>query len=134
MPVRPVLLRVAEDQIGAGLLGPGDHLLVDVRLHPVVTVGKADEVPLCQVQRKVSGTALAAVFHREHPDPLRLTSPVFLQDPAGAVPGAVVDQDDLAVPNVLGQEGVQACVQILFRVVNRDDDAELHASASFPRV
>lgn len=42
---------------------------------------------------------------------------------AGSVGGAIIDEDDLIVVDLLMQERIEAFLQIGFDIVYRDDDA-----------
>ena len=71
------------------------------------------------------------VFRVKDPEIL-IAGGIAVTDGAGGVRGAVVHQDHLigGFP-LLGQDAVQARLQILYRVIYRDDHGKLHIALLF---
>ena len=111
------------DQLYIAAAGTGKQLFITVRRNPVVTVHKAQPLSPGNVDPRITGTAQAAVFLVDHPDP-GIPGRIFVADGAAAVRGAIVHQDQLKVRDRLGKNGIHAPGKIAFHLINRYDNAE----------
>ena len=97
--------------------------LVHLRGHVIVGVQKTDPLAPCCLHTCIPGRAQPAVLLPDGPD-AAVPPGVFLHDVPAVVRGAVVHHDDLKLLPRLGQQAVQTLRQILFDVIDRNDDRD----------
>ena len=92
-----------------------------IRIDPVIGIDPADPVPLGRRQTCVAGSRHTAVTLVDYTDP-RILCPISITDGGAAICGAVVHQNDLQIFIYLRQNTVQTSLQILFYIIDWDDN------------
>ena len=124
------LEKVADRDIRARPVRETAELFVHVRRDPVVAVDEAQVLALCQRQGEIARPALAAVVDVQAAYLFRMRGGIALRKLTGSVGRAVVHQQELQIVHRLAEQRVDARGEILFHVVDRDDDAQLHLALS----
>ena len=109
------------------------HIGYHARLHPVVAVHKAQIFPRALTHASFPCGNQTAVFLVNYPDSLIAACKSVAQLPA-FVRGAVVHQQDFQIVIVLADKGVHTLCQILFRIINRNNHADLIFSHVLPHL
>ena len=98
-----------------------------VRRNGVIAVHEEHIFATCCLQSGVARTAQALIFLMDHPDQVRMTGCIFIADPGtDAIGAAVVHQNDFTVGCIVGQNRIDAALQILLYIIYGNDDTETH--------
>ena len=113
---------IAVDDVSAGFAGSSTHSAVHVRGDPVVAVYESDVLPAAYTETFLPGSGMTAVGLMETADS-RMRRCILVTENRGIVCGAVIDQNDLIICEVLCKNTVETVGQIFVGVINRYDDA-----------
>ena len=113
----------AAHEVRAGPLERVQQQLVRVGRQHVVAVDEGQELPAGLLDAAVAGTARAAVFRLDQPEP-RVGGRLGPGDRGAVVGGAVVDHDHFEIGERLGRDRVQAVGEVVGVIEERYDDAD----------
>ena len=113
-----------------GIAGDNAHIVfadgiqkcfVEIRIHQVVRIHKADVIPAGIVQPNVQSGGRATVFLVEHPDAVILPGQLIAES-RGAVGAAVIHQQQLPVGKGLPPHALHAVSEKFLRLIDRHND------------
>ena len=113
---------ITADRVRAGILCGGAHSLVHGGVDPVVAVHEGDVLALCVPKTCLPGRYQSAVFLVKTVK-ARVLFGIAVTEVAGAVCGAVVNENHLEVGEGLGQDTVQAADEVGFHIIYGYDDS-----------
>ena len=89
----------------------------------VVAVEKTHKLACCEIESGIAGVGKPPVGLVNHTD-AGIFGGTFIADLAATVGRTIVDQDDFEVAPGLVHKGIHTAVEVLFNLVNRNNDAD----------
>ena len=109
--------------VGVVLLHRRKHGRIAVFRNEVIAVQKGDEFLGTIGKSRVARGAEPLIFLPDGAEDPWIGGHIAVDDPLAPVGGAIIDEDDLIVVDLLMQERIEAFLQIGFDIVYWDDDA-----------